>query len=160
MLTKVCSKCKEPKPLKEFYFRNRAEGTRQHHCIPCLTEYKNANYQKNKTSYKKRCGERRDRIKLELKRKVFDYLLEHPCISCGEKNPVVLDFHHRDPSTKLTEVTTLVSNSRSWEVIKAEIDKCDVLCSNDHRKKTAEQTHSLYLEWYPRRDSNPRPFAS
>lgn len=56
------------------------------------------------------------------------------CFMCGFKgDPVALDFHHRDPKRKGNQVSTLVKQGRAEEVIKAEIDKCVVVCANCHR---------------------------
>lgn len=41
-----------------------------------------------------------------------------------------LEFHHYDPLTKITEVSTL--DSSTYEKIIAEINKCVVLCKNCH----------------------------
>lgn len=147
MITKICSKCKTPKILDEFYFRNKKEGIRSHHCIPCFKVYRDAHYQNNKTSYKERCGKRRDKIGLEVKRKLFDYLTEHSCVDCGETNPLVLDFDHEDPKAKIANVTTLVRRHCSWTIISNEIDKCKIRCSNCHRRRTAKQTNCIYLKW-------------
>lgn len=54
------------------------------------------------------------------------------CKVCGEKEPVVLDLHHLDPSSKELEVSKTVNYSR--ERLKKEVRKCVVLCSNCHRK--------------------------
>jgi hypothetical protein len=65
------------------------------------------------------------------------YLLEHPCIDCGETDLRVLDFDHRDPSIKSYNIGRLTNGSHcSWKKILTEISKCDVRCSNCHRKKT------------------------
>lgn len=63
------------------------------------------------------------------------YKLEHGCADCGyNAHAAVLDFDHRDPSTK---VMTIASNTiRSLAVLKAEIEKCDVVCANCHRIRT------------------------
>ena len=42
-----------------------------------------------------------------------------------------LDFHHIDPSRKDFTVSRV---SRSWKAIKAELDKCILLCANCHRE--------------------------
>lgn len=69
------------------------------------------------------------------KREWFDSILSTlECIKCGEDHPGCIDFHHRDPSTKIDEISKMWRNLRSNEVILAEIAKCDVLCSNCHRK--------------------------
>lgn len=61
------------------------------------------------------------------------------CIKCGYcKYPEVLEFHHKDPSQKLFGIGQR-GLTRSWEKIKAEIGKCDLLCANCHREIHAEQ---------------------
>jgi predicted HNH restriction endonuclease len=44
-----------------------------------------------------------------------------------------MDFHHRDPALKLFTMTTNHS-TKAWTIVKAEMDKCDLLCANCHRK--------------------------
>ena len=56
------------------------------------------------------------------------------CSVCGETHPACLDFHHRDPSTKKAPVGNMVHRSSSKTSILREIEKCDVLCANCHRK--------------------------
>lgn len=62
------------------------------------------------------------------------------CLRCGERDPVVLDFHHRDRSEK----RFLVSMARrmSLEALKEEIARCDVLCANCHRRVEYEKRHA------------------
>lgn len=43
-----------------------------------------------------------------------------------------LDFHHKDQSQK--EFVISGNYTRSWEVLKKELDKCDLICSNCHRE--------------------------
>ena len=57
--------------------------------------------------------------------------LLHPC-SCGEARTHCLDLHHRDPSTKEYDIAAKASRMNP-DVLRAEIDKCDVLCANCHR---------------------------
>ncbi len=56
------------------------------------------------------------------------------CVKCGENHPACLDLHHLDPATKVMSVAKMVDDSRPYEVIDAEITKCEVLCSNCHKK--------------------------
>lgn len=56
------------------------------------------------------------------------------CCRCGESHPACLDFHHRDPATKEFDVSIATNRGFGRPRIKAEIAKCDVLCSNCHRK--------------------------
>lgn len=75
--------------------------------------------------------------------KLYSYLDNHPCVCCGEKDPIVLEFDHLDPSNKHIAVSNAVCNGWSWKRIYSEIEKCQVLCANCHRRKTA-----LQFEWY------------
>ena len=71
---------------------------------------------------------------------MWDYLKKHPCVDCGEKNPIVLEFDHlRD---KLIEVSRLVQYT-SINKVQSEIEKCEIRCANCHRRKTAIQ-----FGWY------------
>lgn len=73
---------------------------------------------------------------------VIDYLTSHPCIDCGEKDIVVLEFDHVS-GIKIENISNMMSNDWPIEDIKSEIAKCVVRCANCHRKKTANQ-----FNWY------------
>ena len=80
-------------------------------------------------------------MRIENLQKVVNYLKEHPCVDCGETDPIVLEFDHiRD---KHKEISRLISDGVSFEMIQKEIEKCEVRCANCHRKRTAIQ-----LGWY------------
>lgn len=58
-----------------------------------------------------------------------------PCADCDERYPhYVMDFDHRDPSTKSFAIGG--SQTRAETVLRAEIEKCDVVCANCHRERT------------------------
>lgn len=54
------------------------------------------------------------------------------CKRCGMADSRCLEFHHRDPATKLFNVSK-AAIACSMKVIMAEVEKCDVLCANCHR---------------------------
>ena len=54
MDTKVCSKCKQEKPLSEFHCYNRREETHYSQCKKCKAEYKRQNKDKLLVSQKER----------------------------------------------------------------------------------------------------------
>jgi hypothetical protein len=56
---------------------------------------------------------------------------------CGEANPVVLEFHHVR-GRKHDAVASLV-RGHEWWTVEAEIAKCEVLCANCHRIRTASE---------------------
>ena len=68
---------------------------------------------------------------------MYNYLSTHPCTSCGEDDPVVLEFHH--VGGKDMAISQLVTGGYSIETIQAEINKCTVLCANCHRRLTMDE---------------------
>lgn len=64
------------------------------------------------------------------------HLETHPCVDCGEADPIVLEFDHVR-GKKLAAVSTLARISLKGVV--AEVAKCDVRCGNCHRRKTARE---------------------
>jgi hypothetical protein len=64
-------------------------------------------------------------------------LKSKPCMDCGKSFPYyVMDFDHRDRSTKSRDVSALVKNMVRWETVLEEIEKCDLVCACCHRKRT------------------------
>jgi hypothetical protein len=63
------------------------------------------------------------------------------CMRCGENHPATIDFHHRDPSQKDFLASRACSVGRGKKSTLEEIAKCDVLCSNCHRKVHWELRH-------------------
>ncbi|OGE81296.1 MAG: hypothetical protein A3H72_00485 [Candidatus Doudnabacteria bacterium RIFCSPLOWO2_02_FULL_48_8] len=56
------------------------------------------------------------------------------CVLCGyNKYLGALDFHHLDPSKKDFAISVR-DLTRSWNKIKAELDKCVLVCANCHRE--------------------------
>jgi 5-methylcytosine-specific restriction endonuclease McrA len=56
------------------------------------------------------------------------------CQVCGYKRCTdALEFHHLNPDEKDFGLS-VSGNTRSWEKIKKELDKCILLCSNCHRE--------------------------
>ena len=67
------------------------------------------------------------------------------CLLCEETHPACLEFHHRNSSTKFTEVSTMVQHGYSKENIENEISKCDLICSNCHRKLHWEEKNNAHV---------------
>lgn len=132
MLT--CSVCKIEKT--EANFADKSSAKKQSHCRDCGNSYTREHYKANKAFYL----ERNKRRKLEVKRKIFEYLKLHQCIDCGEKETLYLDFDHKNPAEKLFSIGTAVAQgAKGWKTIIDEIAKCDIRCVKCHRKRTAEQ---------------------
>jgi hypothetical protein len=74
------------------------------------------------------------KFKHKLQVYVWNYLANNPCVDCGEKNILFLEFDHIHSKTEW--VSFLIRRHASIETIKAEIDKCLVRCIGCHRIKT------------------------
>jgi hypothetical protein len=129
---KRCSKCSAEKPLADFNRYSRAKDGRQPYCRVCAKDYFTARREEIVPMIQARKRDRKD----QLTRYVRAYLLEHPCVDCGEADPVVLEFDHVR-GTKLAHVSRLVKGAASLARLQAEIAKCDVRCANCHRRRTA-----------------------
>jgi len=56
------------------------------------------------------------------------------CAVCGYKKcSNALEFHHKDSGAKDFGISAK-GYTRSWEKVKAELDKCILLCANCHRE--------------------------
>lgn len=98
-------------------------------------------YAENKDRLKDQKNERVRNIRYRNSKFVHDYFKQHPCVDCGENDPVVLEFDHmRD---KLKTISDMIRQSYSIEKIEKEMQKCEVRCANCHRRRTAKQ-----FKWY------------
>ena len=69
---------------------------------------------------------------------IFQYLLDNPCVDCGEADPVCLDFDHVR-GKKLGNISKIRKRGSNSQMLKDEIAKCEVRCANCHRKVTEKQ---------------------
>lgn len=145
METRMCKKCQTDKCLSEYHFRKdvKSNGGYRYICKACACERAKQSYQDNKEKVKERSRRQGSIRILERRKYTYNYLLEHPCVQCGEKDPTVLEFDHIDPSTKSYTVGHMAWSNCAMKKLKDEIAKCQVLCANCHRRKTAKE-----LGWY------------
>ena len=90
-----------------------------------------------KNNRRKRCGACNTKIRRVRCKIAAVAYLGGKC-RCGyEGNIVAFEFHHLDPTQK--EFTIGNVANKSWTVIKTELDKCILLCSNCHRIEHADR---------------------
>src|SRR5712691_6389703 len=135
---KCTGPCGQLKLLGEFSFKNEARGWRHSYCRACHKAWNRAHYERNRATYIATAKRDNAIYIAENLRRLLEFLLDHPCVDCGETDLLVLDFDHRDPSTKRMAVSSLLRYA-SWSALEREIAKCDVRCANDHRRRTAQQ---------------------
>ena len=134
-MDKQCSKCKQAKSLGEFGKNKKRTDGLQPYCKKCSSQIHKEHYQRSKKR-KSDIAQARDFTRRRNKTIIWNYLLDNPCVDCGESDPIVLEFDHQ--RNKEQEVSTMV-NGASVERLMNEIAKCEVRCANCHRRKTAKQ---------------------
>lgn len=135
----VCRKCKINKNLKKFSYENVKLLKKHGVCKSCVREYRKVYYQINKKEAKKRAYFSNIKLRERNREFLWNYLLESPCVDCGEDDPVVLEFDHIKNKKKKKEISKMVISSHSIKSIQLEIKKCVVRCANCHRRKTSKQ---------------------
>ena len=95
-------------------------------------------YERNKERVKETAIEFNAKARLRNRRFVWEYLSCHPCVDCGESDPVVLEFDHVR-GTKRQSVSTAAGEGWSLSKLAKEIAKGDIRCANCHRRKTAKE---------------------
>jgi 5-methylcytosine-specific restriction endonuclease McrA len=91
-------------------------------------------YRKNRERHLANTNARHARARGAIRQFVAEYLLDHPCVDCGESDPIVLDFDHI--GEKSFGISSAIARSMSLDKVQAEIAKCEVRCANCHRRKT------------------------
>jgi transposase-like protein len=125
-----CSRCRLELPLESF---NRLGDGLQWWCRTCFAAYFRARGDLHRTQSR---TAKLARVRA-LRAHVLTYLLEHPCVDCGESDPVILEFDH--VSEKTAGIAALVAAGVKLEVVDDEISCCEVVCVNCHRRRTARR---------------------
>lgn len=126
---KRCSSCGEEKLLTQFRKDRTQKDGLQSRCKLCASTKIRESYT---DGYRERArarslkNSRANRLFLKELRQSFG------CALCPERDPVCLEFHHLDPSTKSFELSRYASCPQATLV--AEVKKCVCLCSNCHKK--------------------------
>ncbi len=130
---KQCARCGKEKQLTEFSKKGNGLQT---YCKSCNRIQKKLWYQRNKKEERKRLCEYKSKRTIENRKYVVDFLLTHPCVDCEESDIRCLDFDHTH-GDKDNNISTMIKGGYSLNRLIEEIDKCDVRCSNCHRKSTS-----------------------
>jgi hypothetical protein len=116
-----CARCDTVKTRDDFYQYDTKRRTT--YCKPCMASW-----------MKDRCR--------KLKALAVEYA-GGCCKGCGyDKYQGALDFHHRDPAQKDFSIAANMRRGDLSETMKAEIDKCVLLCANCHR-----EAHGGLRDW-------------
>lgn len=135
---KTCSSCGKSKEESSFCLNRTKRDGFQDQCRECHSSF----IKKYRATHKvKILSDNRNRvrsIRKETKDKIFEYLSSHPCVDCGESDPVVLQFDHIHGRKKDSISSMIYRNT--WKDILNELEKCEVRCANCHVRR-----HRLFL---------------
>jgi hypothetical protein len=140
---KTCTKCHETKSESEFSWS--IKGIKRHsRCNPCRAPDRLDYYYRNKEKELKYKHERQANKKEEARQFVTDYLRSHPCVDCGNSDPMVLTFDHVRGNKKMN-ISQMVNQGYRLEAIQREMDKCVVRCANCHMRVEKERRGTRYF---------------
>lgn len=142
METRICSQCKKEKPLSKEFFNTRDKLGKKFRtdCKECQNLKQSEAYQNKREHYKNATKKHRQKLRVINQRLLWDFLKKNGCVRCGETNPVVLELDHL--SDKKYNISDIIY-CHTWDSVLTELAKCQILCSNCHRKKTAKD-----FGWY------------
>ena len=141
---KNCLKC-GPQPIEHFGKNARYKDGLHPYCKSCRSEQGKERWQGLTDEQKQRILAQQAAGKRMKQEEVLRYLLDHCCVDCGEDDPVVLEFDHVR-GEKLGDVSSLLDRHAFTPTIEAEIAKCDVVCANCHRRRTAQRGNFFRLQ--------------
>ena len=96
-------------------------------------EARRKHYYRNKEKYYSN-NKKKKEVMMNYIRDIKDV----PCKDCGIKYcQYVMEFNHRDPLQKTFNISTMAQRGSLKKMIE-EIAKCDVVCANCHRLRTAK----------------------
>ena len=91
-----------------------------------INRKKNNNYNKYKQN-----------SRAKLRARVSAIKEAQPCMDCAFYYPApIMEYDHRPDEEKTATIASMVVAQRPWDVIVAEIAKCDLVCANCHRYRT------------------------
>lgn len=133
-MKKRCPRCSKTKDVNEFHWRNKSKDKRQGWCKSCAIAARVDHYQTHRAETLLVVRQRQ----MVLRKQLWQLRVGQSCQDCGETDPVVLDFDHVQ-GTKRWNVSSMVNSGYSWESILGEVKKCEVVCANCHRRRTAKR---------------------
>lgn len=146
MSTKLCPRCEDTLSTNKFNRnRSRKDGL-QAYCKSCQNKYNNETYHKSST-WREQILQAKKNSRRRAQEFMWTILINSSCADCGISNPLVLEFDHKDPTTKKDNVSTMVARGLGVSSISAEIDKCEVVCANCHRIRTSKQQRWNLVEF-------------
>lgn len=138
---KRCSRCNRNRLVK-FFWKNssKADGL-QSVCVDCKKGEFADYYRQNRDRHRESVYRRREVVRNKAREMILLHLQQHPCVDCGETDPLILQFDHVREE-KVKGISEMVSEGCALATISREIDKCEVRCAHCHIRKTSAEQRS------------------
>jgi hypothetical protein len=96
----------------------------------------------SKASTRNICGSCRTKLRRVRAKKAAIEYLGGKCCKCGWTGALpAYEFNHLNPTVKAFTIGNILH--KSWDFIKQELDKCELLCSNCHRIHHSDRTEEF-----------------
>ena len=145
MPTKRCTTCGRTKPVTLFFKDKKGKHGVGSRCKPCFAKYFRKFYKKHKARYHQHSVESTARSKEAVMRLIKE--AGGKCTHCPEDHPAVLDFHHKDPRTKVIGIGEACAKRwpmRSWPWTAR---PCAELGAGDSRPATSSAPGRTATAW-------------
>ena len=100
-----------------------------------LKSYNREYYQRHRNHLLNKQREKNRRFAENRRKWLVEFKKTLKCMRCEENHPATLTFHHKESSEKSFEIGNALCLGVSLKRLKAEIEKCEVLCANCHAKE-------------------------
>lgn len=138
-MTKYCPRCEQTLPTTDFNKNKARKDGLASTCRACNSAYKKEHYANNSAKVYARVKDRRQ----EIRDQMWEYKASRACADCGLVDPIVMEFDHlRDKERNVSE---MIARGMGWESILLEIEKCELVCANCHRRRTHTRANALLV---------------
>jgi 5-methylcytosine-specific restriction endonuclease McrA len=79
------------------------------------------------------CSACANKVRSVRNRLILDGFLAAGCVDCGEKDPIVLEVHHR--TARNGREASATTNGRTPAQLRRHLEDCEVLCANCHKRR-------------------------
>jgi hypothetical protein len=135
-----CGRCGHLLPIEFF---NRLRDGHQWWCRACFRAY----FAERGDIHRQQSGKARRARAARARAHILKRLASASCVDCGVADIVVLEFDH--VAGKLRDIARLISDGVPLGRIDEEIERCEIVCVNCHRRRTAMRSGWLRAdpEW-------------
>lgn len=142
---RICSRCAAPHDKEQGY------------CAECLRQYNRENYARDRYGYKTKVKSRTKHLG-RLMHAAIIQAKSVPCTDCGIQYPsYVMEFDHlEERGAKEFDISKARKVAGSMQRLRAELAKCEVVCSNCHQVRTHQRRQSVNKRFREKAGNEPK----